>query len=129
MSVLVESDWIIDGLGNRPEALSAIGALRSRGLAVSTVALGEVLEGAYGSTDPHGEVARCHLFLAGFAVLPVSEQVAETFARLRADLRRQGNLIADLDLLIAATAVTHGLELLTRNARHFARVPGLHPPS
>jgi tRNA(fMet)-specific endonuclease VapC len=49
----------------------------------------------------------------------------EVFARTRADLRRSGQLIADLDLLIAATALHHDLTLLTRNVRHFARIPGL----
>ena len=33
---------------------------------------------------------------------------------------------ADADLQIAATAIYHGLALVTGNARHFARVPGLH---
>ena len=49
----------------------------------------------------------------------------EQFARIRARLRRQGQLIPDLDLLIAATAVTHGLTLVTRNRRHFERIPEL----
>lgn len=49
----------------------------------------------------------------------------ELFARTRAGLRRQGMLIPDLDLLIAATALSFDLTLLTRNTRHFARIPHL----
>jgi tRNA(fMet)-specific endonuclease VapC len=30
-----------------------------------------------------------------------------------------------MDLLIAATALEHDLTLVTRNQRHFARIPGL----
>ncbi|MGH8933588.1 MAG: type II toxin-antitoxin system VapC family toxin [Egibacteraceae bacterium] len=33
--------------------------------------------------------------------------------------------IATPDALIAATALVHGLTLVTRNERNFARVPGL----
>jgi predicted nucleic acid-binding protein len=47
------------------------------------------------------------------------------FARLRGELRRQGQLIPDPDLLIAATALQHDLTIVTRNVRHFQRIPGL----
>jgi predicted nucleic acid-binding protein len=42
---------------------------------------------------------------------------------------RYGQRLADADLQIAATAIYHGLEPVTGNARHFARVPHLrvHP--
>jgi predicted nucleic acid-binding protein len=40
-------------------------------------------------------------------------------------LAAAGQLIGDRDLLIAATALTHGYDLLTNNLRDFARVPGL----
>lgn len=57
--------------------------------------------------------------------MPVSEAIAEIFADRRSTLRRRGMPIADLDLLIAATAIEHDLTLLTHNRRHFERVPGL----
>ena len=53
------------------------------------------------------------------------EAVMLRFARMRSELRRQGNLIPDFDLLIAATALEHDLILMTRNTRHFARIAGL----
>jgi tRNA(fMet)-specific endonuclease VapC len=34
-------------------------------------------------------------------------------------------MIADFDLAIAATALAHGLTMVTHNTRHFNRVPGL----
>jgi predicted nucleic acid-binding protein len=46
-------------------------------------------------------------------------------AEIRAYLRRQGQLIEDFDILIAATALHHDLTLLTFNVRHFQRVPDL----
>jgi tRNA(fMet)-specific endonuclease VapC len=47
------------------------------------------------------------------------------FAQIRGQLRRQGQLIGDMDVLIAATALHHGLVLVTANRRHFDRVPNL----
>jgi tRNA(fMet)-specific endonuclease VapC len=61
----------------------------------------------------------------GYAVLPVTEGIVGRFAAIRALLRRQGNLIPDLDLHIAATALQYDLAHLTRNVRHFERIPGL----
>ena len=51
--------------------------------------------------------------------------MADTFADVRRKLRMSGNMAPDLDVLIAATALAHGLTLVTGNLRHFARVPGL----
>lgn len=48
------------------------------------------------------------------------EAVWNTYGRLKASLRTIGRLQDDLDILVAATAVVHGLQLATRNVRHFA---------
>jgi predicted nucleic acid-binding protein len=40
-------------------------------------------------------------------------------------LRRAGNLIAPHDLMIGATALLHGYDVLTHNVRDFDRLPGL----
>jgi predicted nucleic acid-binding protein len=44
---------------------------------------------------------------------------------LRAALRRQGQLIPDMDLFIAAIALEADLILVTRNVRHFERIAEL----
>ena len=57
--------------------------------------------------------------------LNLSEAIITEFARLRAFLRRRGQGIPDLDLLIAATVLVHEPALVTRGRRHFARTSGL----
>ena len=44
---------------------------------------------------------------------------------MRASLRQHGHLIPDMDVFIAATALEHDLALITRNTRHFERIPDL----
>ncbi len=56
---------------------------------------------------------------------PIDTDVAETFAALKARQVRTGNLVGDLDLLIAACARTRGLIVATLNHRDFSRVQGL----
>jgi len=125
LSYLVDTDWIIDGLAGMPAALTWFDEHRDEGLAVSIVTLGEVYEGAFISPDPEAHIASFQEFLALFTILPLTDAIVQHFARLRAMLRRQGNLIPDLDLLIAATAIEHDLTFLTRNRRHFERIPEL----
>lgn len=123
--LLVDSDWIISDLGGQAAALALLGNLRAQGFAISAITVGEVLEGVYLDPDVDASLARYRRNLEGFVVLEVNGTVADVFARIRALLRKQGNLIPDMDLLIAATALAFDLTLLSRNRRHLARVPGL----
>src|SRR5262249_57094727 len=60
------------------------------------------------------------VLLAPLTALSVDTEVAARAGRVR---RETGTRIADA--LIAATALEHGLSLVTRNVRDFAAVPGL----
>jgi tRNA(fMet)-specific endonuclease VapC len=122
---LVDADWLIDAAIGRPRAQRTLDRLSDEGLAVSIVAVAEVYEGAFGTPDPHATLAGLRDFLGDFAVLPLTDPIAERFARMRAALRQQGQLIPDMDLLIAATALEEDLTLVTRNERHFNRIPEL----
>jgi predicted nucleic acid-binding protein len=68
-----------------------------------------------------GAIQSPRRFLAPYRLLPVDEPVMLRFAELPSALRRD-ELIPDLDLLIAATALRHDLTLLTFNVRHVQRV-------
>ena len=125
MSHLVDSDYLIDALAGIPVALRTLEGLGDDGPAVSIVSHGELFEGAFGAPDPAARLRRIRDLLAGFVTFPLTDPIMEGFGRLRASLRRQGLLIPDLDLLIAATALTHDLTLVTRNRRHFVRIEGL----
>jgi tRNA(fMet)-specific endonuclease VapC len=125
MRYLVDTDWLIDALVGLPEAVATLECLASSGLGISIISVGEVYEGAYRTADPTARLARCRAFLSPFPVLPLTDPIMERFAKTLAALRQQGDLIPDLDLLIAATAMEHDLTLLTRNRRHCERIPGL----
>ncbi len=65
------------------------------------------------------------VLLSGHTIIGFDAEAAEIAARLYADLRSAGILIDDADLLIAATAIRHGATFVTRNTKHFQRIPGL----
>ena len=58
-------------------------------------------------------------------MLPVDGAVARAFADVKAAQREKGRMVADLDLLIAATAKAHGLVVATTNAKYFNQLDGL----
>jgi len=87
--------------------------------------VGELYEGAFGSSDAEGELAIYRRFLRPITLLNLDDPTMEQFAALRANLRREGRLIPDLDLLLAGTALRHDLTVLTFNIRHLHRIPGI----
>jgi predicted nucleic acid-binding protein len=122
---LVDADWLIDALAGRRSEVQTLDRLSEDGLAVSIIAVAEIYEGAFGTSNPDATLASYREFLSEYAILPVTDPIVERFARMRSDLRRLGRLIADMDLLIAATAIEEDLVFVTRNQRHFERITEL----
>jgi predicted nucleic acid-binding protein len=93
---------------------------------VSAVTVGELYQGAFRSHHRDRHLERIEgSVLPAVTVLPFDAAVARTYGQIRAELESMGKPLADADLQIAATALYHGLELVTGNLRHFRRVPGL----
>lgn len=65
------------------------------------------------------------LFRELFASLPFDDEAAAVYARIRGDLTSRGVLIGGNDMMIAATALAHGLTLVTHNTGEFSRIPRL----
>ena len=116
MRFLVDTDLLIDALANQRTTVRVLHERAESGLAISIITVGELYEGACSSNDPSSRLANFRQFLRDYDMMPLTDAIMETLARERAALRRQGMLIPDMDLLIAATAITLGLTLMTRNA-------------
>ncbi len=92
---------------------------------MSVITFGEVYEGIHYGTQPDREKAALAQTPRVMAVLDVDVEIARRFALIRGDLRRRGLLIPQPDILVAATAIDYDLTLVTRNLRHFERMPDL----
>jgi len=75
--------------------------------------------------DAHNQLAMFLEFSAQNTILPFTQAVADVAADLYADLRKNGQPIDDIDLLIAGTAIANGLILITDNRKHFDRITQL----
>jgi predicted nucleic acid-binding protein len=123
--ILVDSDVLIEHLrGKEPARDWLMQARQSSGpLAISVVSMTEV---AGSMRQPvRREVMR---LLGSMQRFEITEQVAWRAAMLMQEHRRPHSGIGLGDYLIAATALTEGLELATLNVRHYPMFPGLSRP-
>jgi len=94
-------------------------------IALSAVVRSELLTGALLSAKPDENRRIAEAFCALFPCLPFDAQAADIHADWHARLRRAGNIIGARDLMIAATALAHGLAVVTHNTDEFRRIDGL----
>jgi|ERR1700691_532926 len=95
---------------------------------ISVITVSELLHGFHRAAGENRRALRLAFvegLLARFEPIPVVPEVARMHAETWAGLEAAGAMIGVHDLWIAATALTHGLQLATKNAREFERVPGL----
>lgn len=75
--------------------------------------------------DAQKQLKRFLEFSSQNRILPLTQEVADVSANLYASLRKMGQPIDDIDLLIAGTAIANGLTVVTQNRKHFDRIVGL----
>jgi len=122
--ILMDTDVCVELLRGNKKVL----AHRSRAsgeVAISFMTVGELFYGAERSNRPDHNVNLIECFLVSVDCIHSDRAVMVRFGRLKADLVGKGLALSDADLLIAATALTHGELLVTGNEDHFSRIPGL----
>lgn len=120
---VADTDVLIDFLAGVEPAAGRIELELGRG-ALHTTAISrfELLSGVRNQRQG----AAIRELLAAIPTLALDEQAADRAAEVRRSLDRSGAPIGMADSLIAGIVLTHGADLLTRNRRHFERVPELH---
>ena len=96
-------------------------------VALAAVSASELLHGVHRawSAQRAKREAFVEKILGTISVLPFDLTVARVHARLWADLAARGVGVGERDLLIAATAVTAGHRVITRDERSFPKIPGV----
>jgi tRNA(fMet)-specific endonuclease VapC len=89
----------------------------------SAICIAELFKGAYRSKNRERHLTNIEQrVLPAVTVLPFDVAAAKVFGAIRAELEERGRPLPDADIQIAATAVYHGLQLVTGNVRHFQRI-------
>ncbi len=99
--------------------------LRADQVGTTAITAAELWYGALRSAKSDDNLSRVQQFLAPIVRVPFDNRAAAHFARIKAALAAEGQLIGPMDLLIAATALSVNATLVTNNGGEYRRVPGL----
>lgn len=114
--------YVLRGVPGVRDRLSSVSP---RDISVSVVTLAEGWTGCRKSAHPDKWLKAWQHMVAPFRVLDFDSECADQYSRIRARLERSGTMIGGNDCMIAATALVHGLTLVTHNTTEFRRVPRL----
>jgi predicted nucleic acid-binding protein len=92
---------------------------------LSAVTLMELYYGAYKSKQVESNLAKVRRIETSLDIIPVGQESVAIFGLLKSNLETSGRPLDDFDLIIAATALSYSLILVTNNERHFSRIDGL----
>jgi len=127
MPYLLDSDQCIYALSGRADAVELVDRLLTDGCAISVITYMEIYQGIVRTAEPDQALLQVQRFLQAIPIIPITTSIAERCAALRQQLKEQGKRVNSraLDLLNAATALTHDLALVTNNLEDYSDIPGL----
>jgi len=95
-------------------------------LATTIINYSEIMYGAYlKGYDKTKRLQNMKNFLQLMQHYQLDTSAIDKFVELKVNLRQQGSLIPDMDLMIAAITMANDGTLVTHNTKHFSRIKGL----
>jgi len=94
-------------------------------IALSFVTVGELLFWSKTKNWGPQKIADLEKRISLTTVISYDKLLCETYAELKAKIKKAGSPCPDNDLWIAATAVRHSISLVSHNRRNFDDIPGL----
>src|SRR3989344_7568273 len=124
MCYLLDTNIVIYYLRGNKEVVNFVDKILTQGLAVSTITLAELFHGANKSQNAKRNISLINQFIdtPQITVLQTDEIIAASYGKLMAKLEQKGTKLAGIDTLIAATAISNNLIILTADKKHFPRL-------
>jgi tRNA(fMet)-specific endonuclease VapC len=92
---------------------------------MSVVTYAELLYGVELSSQKKTNQAAVEILARHINILDWTQKAATQYAKIRADLKKTGNMVGANDLMIAAHALSLGAKVVTNNTKDFERIKGL----
>ena len=125
MKFILDTDTLIYWTNGHAGVVEKIAACGKRALSASVVSKAELFYGAYRSQHVEDNIKVINKLSKTIKFLELDDKAQQIFGRLKSELQKNGRLIEDADLFIAATAISTGRTLVTNNEKHFQRIEEL----
>ncbi|AIF82353.1 putative nucleic acid-binding protein, contains PIN domain [Candidatus Nitrososphaera evergladensis SR1] len=126
--VCFDTDFLIAFLQKDPDAIKKLEDIQvgdgDTAAITTTVNAAELWKGAYRSKDGQKEAAKVKRLLDLLELITLDRESARMVGELDATTIKS-KPIGETDLLIASIALSNKQPLVTKNRKHFERVPGL----
>ncbi|MEX2568775.1 MAG: type II toxin-antitoxin system VapC family toxin [Cyclobacteriaceae bacterium] len=124
MAFLLDTNICIYFLKGRYGLAEKIENIGFENLFISEITVAELKYGVEKSTTPDKNRPVINELIDKFKQLPIYGAL-DVYAKEKARLKKEGNIVDDMDLLIGATAIENNMTLVTNNEKHFARLKNI----
>lgn len=100
-------------------------SLKRDEVGISTITAAELFYGAAHSAKKEDNIKRVKLFCASLSLISYDFEAAFVFGSIKEYLVNQGQMIGNMDLLIASVALNRKAILVSHNIKEFQRLPDL----
>jgi predicted nucleic acid-binding protein len=128
LGALIDASILIAVERGKLDFEAALAGHRETDFALSSITASELLHGVHRASSVSVRARReayVESILVSLPVIAFDIISARVHARLSAKLSEKGTTVGAHDLLIASTALSRGLDVVTRDERSFPRIPGL----
>ncbi len=122
-----DTDLLVGLIRGDKDAVDRIRSFEDKGITLSTTAITacELFKGVFRSSRPKENLAIVGGMLKTLRVLDFNLRSSRIAGELIEKLRKTGDQIGEMDVLIASIAIANDETLVTRNLGHFKRIKDL----
>ena len=125
--VCLDTSFIVALIRREPAAEIKLEKYIAEDVKITTtpITVCELFEEAYHSRKKNVEVEKVREILGRVQMLRFSLSACEKYGKLINELKLMGTPIGDLDALVASLALAYNEPLVTKDKKHFEKVPSL----
>ncbi|MBI5447859.1 MAG: PIN domain-containing protein [Gammaproteobacteria bacterium] len=125
MKYVLDTDTLIYFLKGNESIYERIASFSHGDITTTIINHSELFFGAFNSAYKKKNLQKVSDFFDNIIVLPYCMESSLIFSEQKSLLKKQGKILADLDLMIASIVIKNEGVLVTNNTRHFERIKKL----